>query len=645
MGYDIGYMLVAIEGPLKGSSFPLGDDPCTVGRDPCNTIQLADPAVSRQHCTIKHDSTHAFLLTDSDSRNGTFRNGLPVTTCELLDGDEIKVGASRFLFLSSQSQAHSAGLTIGDQEIDPRTLVIIQPEEVIYTCAGEQQSDRENHNALSRTVALLLRLSSTVQVSAGLESLAESVLGALMDYVPARQGTVVLFERDGEEPSWAFSFPLEPVRKGVIPRAVLHKIMRDRVAAFYNAGDAAGAVQNVLAAPLFGRNRILGALCLMADSRLIFDKSQLQLVTALGGFLGKSFEEAIQFVRLAVENHRLQREIDLDHGMIGESAASREIYRFLSKVAPTDATVLICGESGTGKELVARALHRNSNRVREPFIAINCAALTETLIESELFGHEKGAFTGAFTHKRGKFEVADKGTVFLDEVGELPLPLQAKLLRVLQEREFERVGGTRPIRVDVRLIAATNRDLKDAVAKGNFRKDLYYRLNVVTLTTPPLRERAKDILLLAEHFLHKTSLQVKRPVRGISKQASAILTSYKWPGNVRELENAIERAVVIGSDDLIMPADLPQEILDTAVEPQESIGGFHDSILIAKRRVILDSILRAKGNYTEAAKSLGLNPTYLHRLIDNLHLKADIMRLLADLEKPASRRGIGNSAE
>ena len=220
-------------------------------------------------------------------------------------------------------------------------------------------------------------------------------------------------------------------------------------------------------------------------------------------------------------------------------------------MAPTDATVLLGGESGAGKEMVARALHRGSRRAAGPCVAVNCAALTETLIESELFGHEKGAFTGATDKKIGRFEAADKGTLFLDEIGEMPLALQTKILRVLEERRFERVGGTKSIAVDVRLIAATNRDLPDLARRGLFREDLYYRLSVIHAIVPPLRERADDIPLLAEHFLTRMRQQVGRRVRGFRPEAMAALVAHPWPGNVRELRNAIERAVVLGRGDYI----------------------------------------------------------------------------------------------
>ena len=307
------------------------------------------------------------------------------------------------------------------------------------------------------------------------------------------------------------------------------------------------------------------------------------------------------------------------HDMVGDSAPMRAVYERIRKMAPSDCTVLICGETGTGKELAARAIHQNSPRARRPFIVVNCAALTESLLESELFGHERGAFTGAVALKKGKFEVADGGTIFLDEIAELAPALQAKFLRVLQHHEFDRVGGSRTIKVDVRVIAATNQDLQTGVASGRFRQDLWYRLNVVSVTMPPLRERRGDIAMLAPHFAARYSRG--RRVE-ISREALDALRAYDWPGNVRELENAIERAVVLGGSDRIVADDLPEAVLESSVAlPDGAAAAYHRAVIETKRRLILDAIERSGGNYTAAARLLGINPTYLHRLVKNLQLR------------------------
>jgi transcriptional regulator with PAS, ATPase and Fis domain len=311
------------------------------------------------------------------------------------------------------------------------------------------------------------------------------------------------------------------------------------------------------------------------------------------------------------------------HDLIGESEPMRDIYRRIGRAAPTDSTVLIQGESGTGKELVARAIHANSERARGPFVAINCAALPEGLMESELFGHEKGAFTGAIGQKRGRIELGDGGTIFFDEIGELPLPLQAKLLRVLQERTIERVGGARSVPVNIRVVAATNRDLSLAAKDGSFRQDLFYRLNVVNLEVPPLRERQDDLPLLITYFVRKHAARSRRKVRGVTREARARLIAYGWPGNVRELENAIERALVLGSGEWVEAEDLPEYLLEGPPTSKREDDGYHVAVSDAKRRVIRDALQRAGGNVAKAARQLGLQPTYLHRLIRNLGVRDD----------------------
>ena len=310
-------------------------------------------------------------------------------------------------------------------------------------------------------------------------------------------------------------------------------------------------------------------------------------------------------------------EVDVRNGLVGESAAMIELYRFIRKAAPTRATVLIQGESGTGKERVARALHSNSQRSGGPFVAVNCAALSEALLESELFGHEKGAFTGAVARQKGKFELASGGTLFLDEVGELGSAIQAKLLRALEEREIDRIGGGGPIPVDIRLIAATNRDLESAVAAGRFRQDLYYRLKVLSVRTPTLAERRDDIPALARYFVLECGREAGRVVRGISAEALTGLRDYDWPGNVRELRNAIEYAVVLGSADQIVAEDLPDDILEA---PRAEPLKYHDAINETKRRLFEAAFSRSNGDYKEAARLLGLHPKAIHRCLQNLDL-------------------------
>ena len=329
-----------------------------------------------------------------------------------------------------------------------------------------------------------------------------------------------------------------------------------------------------------------------------------------------------------LDRKRLKRSVEIPseevderhHMVVGKSSQMNYALNVAKKAAASKSTMLLLGESGTGKEIFARAIHNWSDRREKPFIAINCVGLSKELLGSQLFGHEKGAFTGALEQKQGKMELAHGGTVFLDEVGDISTELQTKLLRFLQEREFERVGGTKPIPVDVRIIAATNRDLNDAVREGHFRLDLYYRLNVVSLNLPPLRERSEDIPGLANYFLRRSALETKKNFTGITEEALQKLIAYEWPGNVRELANVIESAVVMGQGPELGVHDLPAKIASWV--PKIFLDGFsyHDAIDDYRRELIEKTLAETQGNRAAAAKILGLQRTYLSRLIKVLRI-------------------------
>ena len=335
--------------------------------------------------------------------------------------------------------------------------------------------------------------------------------------------------------------------------------------------------------------------------------------------LRHALEKAIEHSRLSVENRELRRQLSdaaTRPGILGRSAAIRAMQEIIATVAPTEATVLITGESGTGKELVARALHCASARAEKPLVTVNCAALAENLLESELFGHEKGSFTGADRRREGRFAQANGGTLFLDEIGEMPLTLQSKLLRALQQGEVQRVGADAAITVDVRIIAATNRDLREEVAQKRFREDLYFRLNVICIEVPPLRDRAEDIPVLAAHFLERFASRNRKNVRGFSPQALACMLRYAWPGNVRELENAVERAVILCNGDLITERELPLVVTGPAPvderqpEADASLAGL--PLDAVERRAIEETLRQTGDNKSEAARQLGITRATLH---------------------------------
>jgi len=627
--------LEVVAGPLQGNTIPLDKDELSIGREPSNSVSVLDASVSRKHCVIRRDDGR-FVIHDLNSRNSTFVNGVPVTERELASGDEIKVGNSLFVFVvpgATGVNGPSTSVEFEREGITGGSTIILKKQDALYL------RDLDKLKPTSRMVGdlnALLRISKAVISVRGLEALEKQLLDSVFEVIPADRGAILLCDQGNNEYSSAFGWDRRtgPNPTVQVSRHITAQVLQEGVAVLSNDLSAADSladtesvairhIRGVLAVPLEVFDNVFGVIYLDAtDPEVRFDEDHLQLLTAIGGIAALALENARRMEWLEQENRRLQAEMNLEHNMVGESPRMREIYQFITRVAPKDSTVLVYGESGTGKELVAHAIHHNSARTQKPFVAINCAALAETLLESELFGHEKGAFTGAIVQKKGKLEVAEGGTVFLDEIGELAPALQAKMLRVLQQREFERVGGTKTIKLDVRLIAATNRDLEEEVKKGRFREDLYYRLNVVSLRMPALRERREDISLLASYFAAKYGKRSNRTLLGISPQARACLLNYDWPGNVRELENAIERAVVLGSSDLILPEDLPEQVLERAVPAGTSVDAFHDAVRENKKQLIINAVEQANGNYTEAARLLGLHPNYLHRLIRNLNLKA-----------------------
>jgi transcriptional regulator with GAF, ATPase, and Fis domain len=621
--------LVALFGPLQGSTFKWAEPQITIGRDPSNWLCLNDRLVSRKHCEISRDDD-VFTIRDLDSRNGLMVNGLPVKQRVLQHGDQLEIGDSLFLFLMREQEADPLSGSVSDIEgIVFQSTKRLQAQEALYLKPEKLLANGAREKRGTRDLQVLLKISSVLYSEQDRESLQQKLLQLILDYIPADRAAIVGKEKSSGE---YISFCVWDRKEGAINNIeisfqVVGEALRDGVSILCNdmqsPEDLSAAITaSLLCAPMIAFENMSEVIYLSSnDPHVIFDESHLQLLTGIAGIASVASRNIEQKESLKEENRRLKSEFGAEYHIIGESAPMKNVYRMIEKLAASDSTVLIRGESGTGKELVARALHLKSGRAMKPFIAINCAALAESLLQTELFGHEKGAFTGAVARKKGKLEIADGGTVFLDEVSEIAPALQAKLLRVIQEREFERVGGNDPIRVDIRIIAATNRDLEDAIKQGQFRQDLFFRLNVVSITMPPLRERREDIPLLASYFASKYGKKLQRRIKGISEEAKACFMKYEWTGNVRELENCIERAVVLGSTEFILREDLPENIVEAASSEIVGQAKFYEVLQRTKKQLLQDALNQAGGDYHEAAKLLGIHSSYMYRLMRTLNVQ------------------------
>jgi transcriptional regulator with GAF, ATPase, and Fis domain len=594
----------------------------TLGRGVECDLPLGNVAVSRKHCRIMR-AGEDFKLEDLDSHNGTVVNNRTIKTRVLEHGDRISIGNSKVVFLNGEED-YVPGLPA---EFDDGALVLNSTVRLF---------PNNDTDEFSPDLGALVKLGKAVNELKETGRLQKRFLEIILEFIPARRGAIILTDEDLEEPKSVCVLnrddaDFEPMQ---ISRTVCRRILTEEVALLSNdlsdshLGTAesliASRVASLLCVPLkIGESK--GLIYLDSnDPDIQFRENHLQQMTALSFLISAALGNAESIENLRRENALLKADLEIETNMIGESEPVREIFRLISKVAPIDSTVLLTGESGTGKELAAKAIHQNSPRLNKPFAAINCAVLNENLLESELFGHEKGSFTGATAMKKGKFELADGGTVFLDEIAELAPNLQAKLLRVLQEREFERVGGGSAVKVNVRLIAATNRDLEEEVKRGAFRQDLFFRLNVVQIKMPPLRERKSDIPLLAQHFVRKHSEKCHRKVVGLSEKARRILMNHDWQGNIRELENIIERAIVLGAGEMVMPEDLPVELTGGALSAQGEIIDLSEQFKRAKQKIILDALKNTGWDYAETARALGIHQNNLHRIISKLGLTEEV---------------------
>jgi DNA-binding NtrC family response regulator len=540
--------LVVVHGPDIGTVYPIPMRGGGIGRGEGNLVQLQDPSVSREHCTIELHSGQLRLVSQG-SRNPTLVNGAPVETHILSGGDEISIGHSRLAF-------HQEDIAPQDPAAQRPSRVTIEVGSSALLLAQVGAPDGQR-----RHLAALAAFGDSLHNATNTAELGRAACQAIVAALKADRGFLLLRDKGRMVPAAACVVPSDPAGQQLsVPADLIAKVTAEGKCVVAEGVQTSSGPRPAVAAPLLAAPD-QGPRGLLYADRLegSWQEIDLMAMSCLGHLLSAALANLEARTSLVQENQNLNEQLGKG-GFVGESPAAQTLLGFVAKVGPSDASVLITGQSGSGKEMVARGIHQASRRTGKPFVAVNCAALTESLIESELFGHEKGAFTGATDRKIGRFEAANHGTLFLDEVGELPLRCQTKFLRVLEEQCFERVGGTKSIHVNVRVVAATNRDLPAMVKQGTFREDLYYRLSVIHTMVPSLGERPTDIPILAHHFLLRLRSQVARQIDGFTRDAMHAMSTYSWPGNVRELRNAVERAIVLGDGTLLEAADLPPEL-------------------------------------------------------------------------------------
>ncbi|GAB6165487.1 sigma 54-interacting transcriptional regulator [Thermostilla marina] len=634
----------------------------TIGRAPTNQIVIKDERVSRSHAEI-FMSEGKWYLRDLESRNGTaVGNQLIRNDWPLKPGDVVRIGRSQLVFVYNLSDAFpESGTVVSRDPAPPPTGVSTNlSEEDIDVLAGHgpttithrrdrarlldsAESEEAGVSQLGRAAARLCRLAFELGKAPDVKSMAETALEGLFQNVKIDAGAIYVAPRDTDEPPTADNLTLVASKttskyryfrvSGFLAGTVLREgeavlarnVMGDSAIA---SRDSQGEIRatSVICAPIRQGNKVLGIIhvystvadCELDPQDLEFTLAVADTVSVALGNLTRREELAQNLTQVRTENYQLRERLGIQSEIVGRSEAIVKINEEIARAAASKATVLIRGESGVGKELVARAVHYSSPRRDHTFVCLNCAALSEELLASELFGHEKGAFTGAYERKIGKFELAHQGTIMLDEIGEMSPGIQAKFLRVLEGHPFERLGGSKAIKVDVRVIAATNRDLEKEVAEGRFRRDLFFRLRVLEIVVPPLRKRVDDIPVLAYYFLNKFREETGRKIKGFTQRAMDRLVSYRWPGNVRELKNVIERAVVLCRGDAIDQEDLLLSSLNTAGDTADAMleSAYRPCSLAEMEKAHIAATLKhTNWNKSRSAMILGIERSTLDRKI------------------------------
>ncbi len=603
-------------------TFALYKPVSTVGRALGNDVAIPTSKMSETHVQVLFDGRD-FNLEEVDKQGDILINGKKKRRARLVHGDRLTLGDAEISFSMFDEPSRQ-----------PRT------QNDSPAALAPSMSNTQMLSAASSLVGLrkLFEFSEKLMLVKSEDQLLEAMLDAVIEITGAEKGLILLFD-EPSTPSEGDSRENKPriraarnVKReaitdlsGAISDSIVQRVLetgRPVIVSDAVTDNEFGSSESVVAlklssvmcAPLVAQGHITGALYVGNDRvKGLFERSQLDVLGIFAGQASLILQNTMLLSTLRADKEKLTHELkDKRFGdIIGVCASMQEVFRKLQKVSTTDISVLITGETGTGKELIAREVHRRSGRANGPFVVVNCGAIPENLIESELFGHVKGAFTGAIASRPGKFQVADKGTLFLDEIGELPLNLQVKLLRALQERVVVRVGDSKPEKVDIRVVAATNRVLEDEIRGGRFREDLYYRLNVVNLWLPPLRDRGDDVLIIAKALLSKYADEMSSHIQGFTPQALASIKKYTWPGNIRQLENRIKKGLVLCDRSLLAPEDL-----DLGKDAESPILPLEKAKEEFQRKYVLEVLERNNGNRTQTARDLGVDPRTIFRYLE-----------------------------
>lgn len=599
MGSAAGSRIVAISGAEKGKVYPLGPFDLIIGKGKSCDVRLADPLVSPKHCGLCHEGERP-VVWDMGSAVGTFVNGFYCGGKILLDGDRIRVGRAIFLYLDRD-----------DADVHP-SMLERTPAEVEWDRKLDSGWRTKSYEPeVGAALDAFVEFNTGVNAARDADEIQSRVFDLLFRVIPVEAAAILLagrhatgtlaasYRRIGSRQDEPFSLDESVTEKA------------------WSGGERVYG-EKVICFPLITPAAKVGLLyaAMAAKGGEWFTSGHHRLLEAICGSAAVALERAQYVAWLEGENRRLNEAINLEHGMIGRSEKMQQVYQLVARAGASDRTVLITGESGTGKELVAKALHRSSPRSEKPYHVVNCSAFTDTLLGSELFGHERGAFTGADKQRIGLFELANGATVFLDEIGECSTKLQADLLRVIQQGEFMRLGSSRTLQTNVRIIAATNVDLEKAIKEARFRQDLYFRLNVIRIQMPRLADRREDIPLLVTSFIKKHRHIRSGPypaVHGVTPEVRQIFASYDWQGNVRELENVIESAIALGTSEYITREDLPASLTAGETQCTRPVE-WAAQVFACKKAIIEDTLKKTGGNRAEAGRLLGLNPKYFSEL-------------------------------